>query len=236
VIVQTQKSQAQIIRKTTVDFYSRDSLLITADLYVSKAEDPFILLLHHENASRGEYDSIAHRFVKMRFNCLSVDLRVGDSYNFVNNKTAARAKEKNIDTYRAVERDIEAAISYISNHSGRDVVLLGSSLSATLALKAASDSDKVGAVMAFSPGEFLRPEHSLESIMEKVQVPVYVTGSSTEYPYLLRSIGGLSDATLTLFEPPENTMERGVQVLMEDSLNMNEYWFSVLIFMRSLKI
>ena len=59
-------SNAQIIRKSKVTFLASDSLLITADHYYSKKTNPYILLFHTENASRGEFDSIADRFARMQ--------------------------------------------------------------------------------------------------------------------------------------------------------------------------
>lgn len=231
-----QDLKTQIIRKTTVDFYSSDSLLITADHYYSRPEDPYILLFHQENSSRGEYDSLAGRFIKMRYNCLSVDLRTGDNYGFVNNLTAVRAKEKKLTGKAGAEKDILAAISFVSEMSDQKVMLLGSSLSATLALKVASEDDRVKAVMAFSPGEYLRPRHSLERILKKISIPTYITSGPVAYPYLLESVKGISEGRLTIFEPPENTKERGASLLMNKNPSYNEYWLSVLIFIKSLQI
>ncbi len=232
----TQTGKAQIIRKTLVEFFTSDSLLITADHYFSRVEDPYILLFHQENSSRAEFDSIAERFIKMRYNCLAVDMRIGGSYNFINNQTASRAREKNMVSKRDAEKDIHAAISYISRFSDDKVILLGSSLSATLVLKAASSSEKVAAVMAFSPGEYLRPQHSLRSILEKISCPVYITCSPVEYPYLIDALSSKTKGDLSFFEPPGNTTERGVSLLMDENPTLDEYWFSVLIFIKSLQM
>ncbi len=228
-------SKAQIIRKATVDFYSSDSLLITADHYLSRAEDPYIIFLHQENSSRGEYDSIAERFVKMRYNCLAVDLRVGDNYGYVNNRTAPRARKMKLSSRQGVEKDIRAAISYIDEMSDDKVILLGSSLSATLALKVASEDERVKAVMAFSPGEYLRPGNPLKKILKNLTIPVYITCNPVEYPYLLKSADGIEEGTLTLFEPPANTTERASGMLRKSNPSYDEYWFSVLIFIKSLQ-
>ena len=228
-------SEAQIIRKATVDFYSSDSLLITADHYLSRPEDPYILFFHQENSSRGEYDSIAQRFVKMRYNCLAVDLRVGDNYGYVNNRTAPRARKKKLISRKGVEKDILAAISFVGGLSDEKVILLGSSLSATLALKVASGDERVKAAMAFSPGEYLRPGYPLKKILKKLTIPVYIACNTMEYPYLLESVDGIEEGTLTLFEPPENTTERASGMLRKSNPSYDEYWFSVLIFIKSLQ-
>ena len=91
-------SGAQIIRKSKVTFLSSDSLTITADQYFSKNTNPWILLFHTENASRGEFDTIAVRFGRMQYNCLAVDLRSGNTYNYVENETAKKALELDYST------------------------------------------------------------------------------------------------------------------------------------------
>lgn len=230
-----QNSNAQIIRKTAVDFYSSDSLLITANHYLSRPEDPYILFFHQEHSSRGEYDSIAERFVKMRYNCLAVDLRVGDNYGYVNNRTAPRARKMKLSSRHGIEKDIHAAITFAGEMSDEKVILLGSSLSATLALKVASENERVKAVMAFSPGEYLRPRHSLKRIFKKLSIPVYLACNPVEYPYLLEAIDGIEEGTVTLFEPPENTTERASGMLRRSNPSYDEYWFSVLIFIKSLQ-
>lgn len=228
-------SDAQIIRKTTVEFHSADSLLITADLYLSRPEDPYILFFHMENSSRGEYDSIAERFVKMRYNCLAVDLRLGGSFGYVNNRTAPRAREMRVSTKQGIEKDIKASISFIEAMSDEKVILLGSSLSATLALKAAAEDQRVKAVMAFSPGEFLQPQNTLRKILKKLTIPAYIACNQVEYPYLLQAVEGVEGSFLTLFEPPQDTRERGSGMLRRNNPTYDEYWFSVLIFIKSLQ-
>jgi dienelactone hydrolase len=228
-------SKAQIIRKGTVDFYSSDSLLITADHYLSRPADPYILLFHRESSSRGEFDSIAERFVKMRYNCLAVDLRVGDNYGYVNNRTAPRARKKKLSSRQGIEKDIRAAISFVEEMSDEKVILLGSSLSATLALKVASEDERVKAVMAFSPGEYLRPRQTLRRILKKLTIPVYIACNPAEYPYLLEAVDGIEEGTLTLFEPPENTTQRASGMLRKSNPSYDGYWFSVLIFIKSIQ-
>ncbi len=78
--------------KEKVSFPSGDGLEITADKYLVNEEYPYVLLFHQAGSSRGEFRDIAEKFLKLRYNCLAVDLRSGDNANYVNNETASRAR------------------------------------------------------------------------------------------------------------------------------------------------
>ena len=79
-----------------VSFFSEDSLNITADLYLNDYLNPFILLFHQAESSRGEFKNIAPKLMKLGYNCLAVDLRSGEKSNYIKNETAYRASELNI--------------------------------------------------------------------------------------------------------------------------------------------
>ncbi|MBE0653909.1 MAG: dienelactone hydrolase family protein [Bacteroidales bacterium] len=226
---------AQVIRKKTIEFYSSDSLLITADHYFSNKNNPYILLFHQENSSRGEFDSIADRFVKMKYNCLVVDLRNGDKFAYTENHTARRAKEKNFPTGLTTEHDIIAAIDFAGNLTENKIILLGSSWSASLCLKVASEDERIKAVMAFSPGEFLQPTYPLKKLFTRLQKPVYIAVSPQEYPYLRDAIDQMPEGSLSMITPPEKSVARGIPMLYSEHPGSDEYWLSVLIFIKSLR-
>ncbi|MCA1747952.1 MAG: hypothetical protein LC655_09665, partial [Bacteroidales bacterium] len=111
---------------STVTFYSADSLLITADKHIINDSLPCMVLIHEQGSSRGEFNEIVDRFLKMNFNCLSVDVRNGGNSNFIPNETAKRARQEGVSKNReAVEADIRAAISYAYEKTGEKVILLG---------------------------------------------------------------------------------------------------------------
>lgn len=227
---------AQIVRKTKVEFFSSDSVLITADHYYSRKENPYILLFHTEKSSRGEFDSLAYRFVKMQYNCLAVDLRTGDKYGFVHNETAERVHEGglDIDTDNA-EEDIIAAINFVSSFNGKPIVLLGSSSSASLCVKIASRNPKVKAVMAFSPGEFFLPEFKLASVLPGMKTPLFIAGNPEEQPYINEIFSDLNDQYKSFMPPPDHALGRGARLLLMGNPARDEYWLAVLIFIKSIK-
>jgi dienelactone hydrolase len=227
---------AQIIRKSTLCFYSVDSILITADNYRSREENPYLILIHQENSSRGVFDSIAERFVKMNFNCLAVDLRNGDKYAYVNNETAQRARQRGrIINQRTAEDDLTATIDFIYNLSNQKLILLGSSSSASMALKLAAGNEKVQAVIALSPGEFYRPDFELKDFFESLNKPLFITGNEEETNYYKPIIDTLDAPLITLYRTSEFTSVRGNRLLLNSNNLQNQYWFALLIFIKSLQ-
>jgi dienelactone hydrolase len=229
-------SFSQLIRKSEIEFSASDGLMVTADHYYASDEFPYILLFHTELSSRAEYDSLAYRFVKMKYNCLSVDLRSGDRYLFADNKTAKRARSKDMArSLAASEKDIRAAISYVDSLSEQAVVLLGSSASATLVLKVARSHPRVSAVLAFSPGEFLRPRTSLKEIVSNLDKPVFVAGSAEEYPYLTEVFAHMDPGLVTLSEGIEQNPHRGTEMLRPGNPVRDQFWLSLLLFIKTLR-
>jgi len=229
---------AQIIRKSTIAFYSQDSILITADQYYSKMDDPYIVLLHQENSSRGVFDSIAERFVKMNFNCLAVDLRNGNRYKFIKNETAIRARDNNkLTNIQEAEKDVNAAIDFIFGLNRQPVVLLGSSASATLAMKVATENTKVRAVIALSPGDFYQSVWTVDTLLHVLKdKPVFIAGNTHETDYYLNYESSLKNKNNhSLLKPSKPIDLRGTELLMSNNPLENEYWFSLLVFIKFLK-
>ncbi len=226
---------AQVIRKTEVFFYSGDSLKITADHYFSRKDNPYILLFHTESSSRGEYDSIANRFVKMNYNCIAVDLRAGYEFHYIHNMTARRARKQGVPgDFLHAEKDILAAIEYVWDLSKQEMILLGSSYSASLCLKAGRENPKIKAVMAFSPGEFFQPAFVLKDYLKGYDKSVFITFSKSEAEYIEDLTSFLPDSVKTIFKPGESNSYRGSGLLLRENPSRDEYWFAVLIFIKSL--
>lgn len=181
-------------------------------------------------------EEIAGRFVKMNYNCLSVDLRSGDQYNYVRNETAARAKEAKLsNTLADSEKDILAAIKYVDTLSENNILLLGSSFSGSLCIKAAENNPVVSAVMAFSPGEYFRPYFDLGNLVINFDKKIFVTGSTNELFYIQEMFSGMEPEKLSLYKPSIITVSRGADLLKSVNPTSDEYWLAVLIFIKSLQ-
>ena len=223
---------AQVIRKSEVSFKASDGLLVTADLYQSKKNNPYIILFHQELSCRGEFDSIASRFVKMDLNCLVVDLRSGDNLNFAKNETALRAREEGYSySLEDASKDMLASIDYVTHITEKEICLFGSASSASLALILGRNNSKVRAIIAFSPGDYFTPENSLKSILANYPKPVFVACTTAEISYL-SNIEGFPGFNKILFKPTTGEGYRGTIALLEENPSRDEYWLSLLIFLK----
>ncbi len=220
----------------TVTFSSSDGLTVTADLYLQDKSYPFIILFHQANFSRGEYLETAPKLMKLGYNCLAVDLRSGKEVNFIQNETAARAHEKHLPTeYLDSEKDMLAAIEYVKQYNQNRIILFGSSYSASLALKIATNSKKVRAVIAFSPGEYFQPQLTLKTVLLKFDKPIFVAITKSENPFVKEMLSGVSRNLITWFVPSKNTGIHGSRALWQSTPESNECWFSLLLFFKGLK-
>lgn len=218
-----------------VFFQAADGLEITADLYEQEETNPYILLFHQIGSSRGEYHEIAGRLTKFGFNCLAVDLRFGEEESYVQNETAQKAKEFSISNHMIdCSKDIEAAIEYAYEKSSKNVVLFGSSFSASLCLIIGKNHPNVQAVIAFSPGEFFQEDFNVNELLADYSKLVFAAGMKREEPYLIEMLALIPDDKKTIFVPATSEGEYGAKALWESNSSSFEYWLGLLVFFKSI--
>ncbi len=219
-----------------VRFPASDGVTVFADLYYLNDTAGFVLLFHQEGSSRGEFRETAPRINKLGYNCLAVDLRSGKEMNYIRNETFNQLPDSLMARRQTgAEEDMKAAIRYVEEKYHVPVLLLGSSASATLAIKIAGSDSTVQAVIAFSPGEYFLPAYSLEQDIRDFSKPIFVTGSKREYPYLEKMFSGMPPGQYTLFQPHNGAGMHGSRSLWSNNPNRDEYWLSLLLFFRGLK-
>lgn len=219
-----------------VSYYTNDSLIITADLYLNNYNLPFILLFHDSEGSRGEYLEIAQRFLNLGYNCLAADLRVGDKSNFISNQTSEMARNLNIShSFIDCKRDIIASIKYVEKFNNKPVILLGSSFSASLCLMLAKENPQINSVIAFSPGEFFRPEIIVKDKIDNLSIPVFVTSTTIEYDYILELLSGITQENKTIYKPKLGKGLHGTKMLSQTNESANDCWLELLLFFKRLK-
>ena len=224
-------------QKQKITFMTSDSLEVTADQYLVNEEYPYLILFHQEGSSRGEYNETALKFSKLNFNCLSVDLRSGETSNYIRNETARKARNTGKPS-RFIDalNDINASIEYAHNLNNQDVILIGSSFSASLCMMAGKNNPNVKAVIAFSPGEFFGDDLRIEQALDTFPKPLFVTGTETEYPYISQMLQKISTQdNVTFFKPADAPGQHGSRALWEDNPSKDEYWLALLLFFNSLK-
>lgn len=218
-----------------VKFPSKDELTITADWYPVSSNLPVILLCHQNGFSRGEFNETALRLNKFGFNCLAIDLRVGNEVNGVTNETAALAKKKNLNpTFEDTEQDINAAIDYLQTQYKQKVILLGSSYTASLALKIAVENPRISAVVAYSPGEYFSDKNFIKGSIEKLTKPVFVTSSKEESDKVTELLQDVNSRIKIQYIPKKDG-EHGSKVLWVSSVSNQEYWIALMNFLDKIK-
>lgn len=221
-----------------VSFTASDGLPITADVYETfEPSNKYMLLFHQEEYSRGEFQQIAKRLVKLDYNCIAVDLRYGNEVNFINNETAMSAKSGNYAVSMLdCEKDILAAIDYVrSEKPDAELFIMGSSFSASLCLKVATDSASLfKAVIAYSPGEFFG-EMNMADYVKNLKTPLYVASNRTEYSYVSALVKNVATQKKVVFRPEKNTKEHGAKSLWWESEGNESFWLSLLFFLKDFK-
>lgn len=219
----------------TVTFKAKDGLEITADLYTSSTQNPYIILLHQAGYSRGEYREIAPKLVNLGYNCLAIDQRSGNEVNYVKNETAIRAKEKKLPTnYLDALSDINAAIEFVKEKTNKPIVLWGSSYSASLGLIVASEDLKIGALVVFSPGEYFQPTNYVKTKIAKVSIPILALSSKSEYEKMVDLLSVVAKPLVTTFKPTDEG-RHGSKALWSSNPSNKEYWMAVTMFFSKIK-
>ncbi|MDR1667501.1 MAG: alpha/beta hydrolase [Bacteroidales bacterium] len=229
---------APVFAQKKVTFTTADSLTVTADMYRVDKYAPYIVLLHGENSSRGEYRDIAPKLQKLGFNCLAVDLRHGKECNFVRNETVKEQWQKN--GIQAVmldcEKDITAAIDYIAAIAiNKRCILLGSNFSASLAMKTARHNRQVTGVVAFSPGEYFGPSIAVKDWFDGFDHLLLVAATQRETPFVAELLQDIPADLLTRFQPATGNGQQGAPALWKNDSTSDEYWISLMLFLNKVK-
>jgi hypothetical protein len=147
-----------------------------------------------------------------------------------------RAHEKNLPTgYLDAEKDMLAAIEYIKKQSKEKIILFGSSYSASLALKIAKDIPSVSAIVAFSPGEYFQPTIQLKTLLTKLEKPIFIASTKTEYPFIKEMMANVPKKLIQWWTPAKGTGIHGSRALWQTSEGNEDCWMSLLMFFKGLK-
>jgi dienelactone hydrolase len=225
-----------LIAQEKVNFPATDKLKVTADLYLKDKNLPFIILCHQAGSSRGEFPEIANRLLKLDYNCLAIDLRAGETCNYVNNETAERAKNGSFSqSLLDAKKDIEGSILYLKKFTHQPIILFGSSYSASLCLLIANKNKQIGAVIAFSPGEYFRPELVVKDNIAGLNVPVFASVTTLEYDYVIQMLSGINENFKTIYKPSQGKGIHGAKALWPSSETADECWLNLIMFINKIK-
>jgi len=130
-----------------------------------------VLMFHQAGSNSDEYKDIAPKLVRRGLECLAIDQRSGGTMWGRENKTlkeSGRSEWSYMDAYK----DIMAAYDWAKKREFTKIVVWGSSYSASLVLKLASENE-VAAVVAFSPGEYFDDKTLVGGWNAKVKTACY---------------------------------------------------------------
>ena len=117
------------------------------------------------------------------------------------------------------------------------VVLWGSSYSAALVFEVAAEhADQVSAVIAFSPGEYLRKSGAVARASAQVHAPIYVTSSpdAGEVNAARQILAASPAAAKTQFVPKFGVHGSSTLIEARDPKGAAENWDHVLAFLAAL--
>ena len=216
----------------TITFPSLDSVVITADHYHTNNSNPVIVLCHQPGCSRGEYLDVAPKFNDMGYNVVAIDQRSGGIVNGLENKTKNSAVTQG-KSYEFIDakQDIIAAVDWAKSKYNKNVILLGSSYSASLVLMIAAERDDINKVLAFSPGEYL-PGISVQGSISGIKEPVFLTSSKQERIQTEKLFDVISNSAYKKqFVPKWGDGQHGARNLWSTMADQEEYWDAVKIFL-----
>lgn len=225
--------EAQTARR--VKFPSKDGVTITADMYETNPDYPWVVLFHMAESSRGEFQLIAPRLNKLEVNCIAVDLRAGKEENFIVNETYVLAKNTGLGTtYLDAEIDMKAAIEKAYLIARKPVIVFGSSYSASLALKLATEMPQIKAVVAFSPGEYFGKGLDVANTVKGLSKPVFIACGADEKKYTDPIANAIPSAKKIYFAPPKGGAH-GSKSLLKGTEGETEYWIQMINFIQKVK-
>lgn len=207
-----------------LEFKSKDGLLITADYYAVPNHKGVILLCHRSHCNRAEYRETAPKFNALGYSCLAIDQRSGMKVFGESNETKNRAKEQKLPTgYLDARPDIEAGIEYASSlNEGKPIILLGSSYSAALSLRIATDHNQIESLILFSPGEHLKGVQLAEEL-KPINIPVFAASAKKEIDETKDVLRFIDPKLVTQFKPVEEGFH-GSKILWESVKGYDKLW------------
>ena len=154
-----------------IEFPAKDGHKVYADFYPSDTpnSEKVVLMFHQANSNSTEYEGIALTIISLGYNCIVLDQRAGGDMWGKDNRTVSKSGSgSTMDAYS----DLLGALDYAHSLNYTSIIAWGSSYSASLAFKLASENPEIKAVLAFSPGEYFDDKSIVKSWASKVTVPV----------------------------------------------------------------
>ena len=163
-----------------VSLTSTDGIILTAELYeASSRPAPGVVLVHMLSRTKADWEALANSLQDAGLTALAIDLRGHGG-------SAGSAQ-----SLPEMERDVRAAVLWLSTRQGvrpGAIGLVGASLGANLALRAAVDLPAVKALALLSPSLDYRGLRADAGLLKKLGARPIWMAASTEDPLALRTL------------------------------------------------
>lgn len=224
---------------TTLSFPAKDKVRVYADYYNYNGKSaPVILMYHGAGFSRGMFRNIAPKLVDLGYNVLAVDLRSGDKIDNIENLTHNDAITNGKSTgFLDTVLDLEASLEFAKkNLKSKTILFWGSSYSASLGFyMETKHPNDYKALIAFSPGEYLKiDDKKIADYAKDVKIPVYITSARKEEKEW-KVIYDVLPGKKQFFLPTLTEGLHGTMVLNPSYNGTDEYWQSIIPFLRKMK-
>ncbi len=190
---------------STITTETSDGITLTADLYTRRKKPGRLMILFHQaQSSRGEYRFIARRLVAAGFDCLAIDQRSGEGWAMIRNETAVAAAEEGLPRdYLDALPDLRRSVNWARElgYKGK-IGVMGSSYSASLVIFLGAEMADLGAVVSFSPGDYLPPHGSILTAARALSVPTLVICPPREEGQARQVFQAIASRTKQLYVQP----------------------------------
>lgn len=190
------------LEPVAVELRAADGVVVHGLLHAieSTAPRPIVLLFHQAGSNAAEYAPIAPELQALGYHALAIDQRSGKRRFGRDNLTVAALGEST--EFGPAYRDLVAALAWAERGEYSKIVVWGSSYSAALVFRLASEhADSVAAVLAFSPGEYMGTKGKVAGWAREVGVPVFVTATPGKEVEGARAIAQAVGDTAELYVP-----------------------------------
>lgn len=226
-----EEAPVSVRSENEVKILSGDGETVYGDYYpVQRNAKGLVLLFHQANSNAGEYEPIARRLNEMGYSALALDLRSGGDRWGRRNRTVVEIGRST--SYEEAYPDMVAALKYAKSLGMKEIWVWGSSYSASLALRLASEyGEDIRALCLFSPGEYFGSGDRVKSWAKGVRVPVLALCPDGESSVVSQILSACA-SSLKVLEVRRHAVH-GASTLREDRnpLGWEEGWRAVHAFM-----
>ena len=159
---------------TNIDLITDDNVKLRGTFYKGRDDKPSIILLHMLNRNRNDWNNFADMSQSIGYNVITIDFR-GHGESSLNWKDFSQVDFNNMIL------DVKSAKEYlIANSVSSEVVIMGASIGANVALNYAALDKSIRSIILLSPGLDYRGVKTEDTIKKFIN-PVLIVASEDDF-------------------------------------------------------